>query len=583
MRNLREYLAALSRVGDVVTIEAEVDPRFELPEIHRRVIADNGPALLFKRVKGSPYPVVTNLFGTLNRVELAFGDRPKQFVRNAVNALDTLLPPTLGKLWGLRDLAAQGLKVGLRDVRNAPVLANCDSPARLSELPLITQWPEDGGPFVTLPLVHTQHPVTGKPNLGMYRAQRYDDGLMGMHWQIHRGGGNHYYEAEKRNQPLPVTLMIGGPPALILAAIAPLPEDIPELLMASLVVGDRLDMVRVPDHPYPIVAECEFAITGFVPPHERRIEGPFGDHYGYYSLAHDYPVFHAQKVYHRPDAIYPATVVGKPRQEDFYIGDYLQEMLSPLFSVVMPSVKSLLTYGETGFHSLAAATVKDRYPREAMVSGFRILGEGQLSLTKFLMVTDGDIPLRPFRDLMAYFVARTDFASDLFIFANVAQDTLDYTGPKVNEGSKAIWLALGEPKRQCPVEFVGDLPQGFANPTPFCPGVLCIEGSPYAEEPDQKERLAQVESLADWPLVFLVDDARCAAREEDFLWTIFTRFEPAADITAKATTLRRFHVGFEGPVVIDCRMKPWYPDVVEADDETVALVDKRWGEYFPKG
>ncbi|MBC7542111.1 MAG: UbiD family decarboxylase [Candidatus Sericytochromatia bacterium] len=581
MRNLRQFIDALRHERDLVTITAEVDPYLEIAEIHRRVIAEGGPALLFTNVKGSKFPVVTNLFGTLKRVELAFGERPKAFVRRGVEALDTLMPPTFGAVWNLRDLAAEGLKIGLKQITRPPVLQARQPSPKLTELPLLQLWPEDGGHFVTLPLVYTEHPDTGKHNLGMYRIQRFDDTTTGIHWQIHKGGGYHYHAAEQKNQALPVTLMIGGPPALMLAAIAPLPEDIPELLLASLLLGEKLSMSRVPDHPLPVVADCEFAITGRVPPRERRPEGPFGDHYGYYSLKHDYPVFHVDQVYHRPDAIFPATVVGKPRQEDYFIGDYLQELLHPLFHIVMPSVRDLWTYGETGFHSLAAARVKDRYPREALVSGFRILGEGQLSLTKILMLTDGDIDLRRFRDLMAYFVARTDFTRDLFVFANVAQDTLDYTGPSVNEGSKAIWLALGEPRRQCPGTFVGSLPSGFANPRAFCPGVLVIEGAPYGEEPDQKDRLAQTDSLADWPMVFLVDDSACVAREEDFLWTVFTRFEPAHDMTAKAMPVTRLHLGFEPPVVIDCRMKPWYPGVVEPTAETVVQVDRRWGDYFP--
>lgn len=581
MRHLRPYLDRLRQERDLVTITAPVDPHLEIAEIHRRVIAEGGPALLFTNVKGSPFPVVTNLFGTAKRVDLAFGERPKAFIRRAVEAMDTLLPPTLGKLWGVRDLAAEGLKVGLKTVTHPPVLRHVQQPPRLTELPLLQLWPQDGGAFVTLPLVYTQHPRTGKHNLGMYRIQRYDDTTTGIHWQIHKGGGYHYHAAEQMNQPLPVTLMIGGPPALILSAIAPLPEDIPELLLASLVLGERLAMGKSPDHPLPVVAECEFAITGYVPPRERRPEGPFGDHYGYYSLQHDYPVFHAERLYHRPDAIYPATVVGKPRQEDFYIGDYLQELLHPLFHIVMPSVRDLWTYGETGFHSLAAAVVNDRYPREALVSGFRILGEGQLSLTKFLMLTDAPLKLNRFRELMAHFVARSDFRRDLFILSHVSQDTLDYTGPRVNEGSKAIWLALGDPIRTCPAAFTGDLPAGFANPRPFCPGVLVVEGVPYADETDQKARLAKVPALADWPLVLMVDDSRCVEREEDFLWTVFTRFEPAADITASRIKLNRFHVGFEPPVVIDCRMKPWYPEVVAPTADTVDLVNRRWGEYFP--
>ena len=341
-RNLRTFLDQLARERDLITIEAEVDPYLELAEIHRRVIAEGGGALLFRRVKGSRYPVVTNLFGTARRIELAFGQKPEALVREVVHVVESLLPPRPAQLWGHRSLALEALKLGTRRTRRAPVLEVIDRPARLDELPILTTWQEDGGAFVTLPLVYTEHPQTRKHNLGMYRIQRHDAQTTGIHWQIHKGGGFHYHEAEAANEPLPVTIFIGGPPALMLAAIAPLPEDVPELVLASVLAGEKIRMTREPyTHGHRLVAEAEFAIVGRVPPHERRPEGPFGDHYGYYSLRHDYPVFHAEAVCHRRDAIYPATVVGKPRQEDFFIGDYLQQLLSPLFPLVMPSVRDL--------------------------------------------------------------------------------------------------------------------------------------------------------------------------------------------------------------------------------------------------
>ena len=273
-------------------------------------------------------------------------------------------------------------------------------------MPALQLWPEDGGPFVTLPLVYTEHPDGHGHNLGMYRMQVHGPATTGMHWQIGKGGGFHYQLAEQRGQALPVTVFLGGPPALMLSAIAPLPENVPELLLASLIAGRRLPLVEGAA-PHPLVADAEFALIGEVAPHVRQPEGPFGDHYGYYSLQHDYPVFNVRRLAHRHDAIYPATVVGKPRQEDFFIGDLLQDLLSPLFPLVMPAVSQLWSYGETGYHSLAAAVVKERYRREAMSSAFRILGEGQLSLTKFLLLTDqrrrparlpGDADARPGAD-----------------------------------------------------------------------------------------------------------------------------------------------------------------------------------------
>ncbi|HWW77944.1 MAG TPA: UbiD family decarboxylase, partial [Pyrinomonadaceae bacterium] len=449
-RNLRSFLELLRREGDLVEVGAEVDPFLELAEIHRRVIERGGPALLFRRVKGSRYPVVTNLFGAERRIERAFGPKPEALVRRAVHVAESLLPPKPAALWRERALALEALKLGTKKVKGGPVTEVVDRPARLDELPVLTTWQEDGGPFFTLPLVYTEHPATGKHNLGMYRMQRFDAKTTGMHWQIHKGGGFHYHEAEASDKALPVTMFLGGPPALILSAIAPLPEDVPELVLASVLAGEKIRVTDSPleGHPHRLVAEAEFALVGNVPPRVRRPEGPFGDHYGYYSLRHDYPVFNVEAVFRRRDAIYPATVVGKPRQEDFFIGDYLQKLLSPLFPLVMPSVRDLWTYGETGFHSLAAAVVRERYAREALVSAFRILGEGQLSLTKFLILTDTPQDLRDFQQLLAHVLARFRPESDLFVFSQLSMDTLDYTSGTVNRGSKAVLLGLGEAARE---------------------------------------------------------------------------------------------------------------------------------------
>ena len=581
--NLRDYLDLLRRHDQLLTIDEPVDPHLEIAEVHRRVIARGGPALLFTKVKGSAFPVVTNLFGTNQRLELAFGQRPLDFVRDLVDLVENAMPPTLAALWQRRSLLALGLHVGLKTMRGGPILDCCQQPARLTTLPLLTSWHSDGGPFVTLPLVYTEHPDGLGHNLGMYRIQRYDDTTTGIHWQIHKGGGFHYHAAEAKNQALPLTLYIGGPPALMLAAIAPLPENIPELLLASLLQGKKLRMVDDPRGGHRLGAEAEFAIKGMVPPHLRRPEGPFGDHYGYNSLQHDYPVFQATHLYHRKDAIYPATVVGRPRQEDYFIGDFLQELLSPLFPLVMKGVVQLKTFGETGFHCLAAARVTDRYPREAFAAGLRILGEGQLSLTKFLLVTDGSIDVADFPRLWKHILERIDWSRDLFVFANVSQDTLDYTGPSVNKGSKAMMLGLGrDQRRELPGEFHGNLPDSCCRPTTFLPGTLVVEGAAYESEPDLASRLAQHQGVADWPVIILVDStAEATVSLQEFLWTVFTRFEPAADIHGRAESVRRFHVGLEAPVVFDCRMKPWYTEVLEVDPKTRGLVDGKFDAIVP--
>ncbi|MCA1766269.1 MAG: UbiD family decarboxylase [Desulfobulbaceae bacterium] len=582
IKDLRDFIAILRKNGELIEIDAEVDPYLEIAEIHRRVISMGGPALLFTNVKGSRFPVVTNLFGSSRRLDLAFGRRPLDYVAELVKAAGELTP-TLKKLWSIKGILAQTAKIGTTTVRKAPILEECMIPPRLGELPMLTSWQTDGGPFVTLPLVYTEHPGGRGHNLGMYRIHRYDDTTTGIHWQIHKGGGFHYYEAEQRGENLPLSLFIGGPPALMLAAIAPLPENIPELMIASLLMGGKFPLAKDPLGGHKLPAFAEFVAKGYVPPRQRRPEGPFGDHYGYNSLKHDYPVFHVERLYHRRDAIYPATVVGRPRQEDFYIGDFLQDLLSPLFPLVMSGVKQLKTYGETGFHCLAAARVTNRYPREAFAGGLRILGEGQLSLSKFLILTDGDIDVSDFKKLWVHVLERVDWQGDFFVFANVSQDTLDYTGPSVNKGSKAMLMGLGEESRRVlPRNFTGQLIPGCTNPQVYLPGTLVVQGSGYQLDPDLPKKIAAHEPLADWPVVLLVDDTRAATESlQEFLWSFFTRFEPAADIHAAATTLTRFHPGLTPPIVFDCRMKPWYPRILEVDEPTRTKVDEKIGRILP--
>jgi UbiD family decarboxylase len=583
VRDLRAFLEILRREGELVEVDAEVDPSLEIAEVHRRVIAAGGPALLFRRPKGYDIPVVTNLFGTERRVDLAFGPRPERFVADAVRLSHELVPPTLAKVWAERGFFSQALKIGTRRVGRAPVAEVVSSPPRIDRIPMLKSWPEDGGDFVTLPLVYTEHPVDHRHNLGMYRIQRHSDSTTGMHWQIGKGGGFHHHVARQRGENLPVTLFVGGPPALTVAAIAPLPENVPELLLASLLVGERLALADSPvGHPHRVVADAEFAFQGHVRPDELAPEGPFGDHYGYYSLRHDYPVFHVDALCRRKDAIWPATVVGKPRQEDVFIGDYLQRLLSPLFPVVMPNVKDLWSYGETGYHALAGAVVDERYRREAMQAAFRILGEGQLSLTKFLWVVGRPVDLRRPKEVLEHLLARFHPETDLYVFSNLSMDTLDYTGPEVNLGSKGVMLGLGDPWRELPRAFSGSLPVGIETVATFCAGVLLVQGRGHREDPAFVANLPRL--FPEWPLVVAVDDALATARSDTrFLWTVFTRFEPAADLYSASSRVVRHHVVHEGTIAIDARFKASYPGELLCDPETRATVDRRWSEYFPGG
>lgn len=580
---LRSYLDTLLSEKELHIIEEEVDPCLELAEIQRRVVAGQGPALLFTRVRGTRFPVVTNMFGTRRRIEIAFGEDPARFIRRLAQAAERLVPARLTDLFQFRDLAKTALRLAPRKCRAGPVLDNIVQPPRLQDLPQVKSWPDDGGPFLTLPLVYTEHPLTGKGNLGMYRNQIYDDRTLGMHFQIHRGGGFHYHAAEQTGHALPANLLLGGPPALILSAIAPLPENVPELTLASLLQGGQLHVVRDPKiSPLPVVAESDFALIGRIPPGVRRLEGPFGDHYGYYSLAHEYPVFEVEKMCYRKNAIFPATVVGRPRQEDHYIGEYLQDLFAPVFPLVLNGVLKVWAYDDAGVHPLAAAVVRERYRKEAFMAALRILGEGQLSLTKVLIATDAVVDLREFRKVLVHVLARADFATDLFVFSNVSQDTLDYSSRTLNEGSKAVLLGLGEARYALAAEPREALRNPrFRSQAVYAPGVLVVSGPAWREGDDAVAQLLEEPGVQPFRLVCLVDDAEDAVRDDaSFLWTIFTRFEPAADLHSRSATVRRYHVQFTAPLVFDCRVKPWYPPLVAPHPETIARVDALWPKIF---
>jgi len=582
-KNLRTFIEQLWREKEIVEISVEVDPYLELAEIHRRVVEEGGPALLFTRVKGSKFPVVSNLFGTVRRMEMAMGPKPEAIIQSAIKAMDKLMPPKIKNLWDERSWLLSIARCGLRQVpaNRAPVLGASMTKVNLHELPVLTSWQDDGGAFFTLPLVYTEKPGAREHNLGMYRLQVFSENQTGMHWQIHKGGGFHHYEAERANQALPVTVFLGGPPALTIAAITALPEMLPELLYASFLLGDKLDLVQVEGHAHPLVAEAEFALCGEVPPHVRKSEGPFGDHYGYYSLTHDFPVFNIQNIYHRKDAIYPATIVGIPRQEDYYIGEWMQELLSPIFPVLMPGVKSLWTYAEAGFHTLCGAVVRESYFREALAHCFRILGEGQLSLTKVLLVTDVNLDLKDFPRLLENILQRMNPARDLIIIHDTAMDTLDYTGRKYNQGSKAIMLGLGDPVRQLPLEYSGGTLPGINKIKEYCAGCLLVSGADYASQPNLAGEIIEhgPSALASWPLVILVDDVNAIVDQTAFLWTVFTRFDPVLDIYAQQT-MQRNAIQYQFPIIIDARMKPEYPAALTPREDIVKRVDQRWNQFF---
>ena len=577
--NLTVFLALLRQHKQLVEIETEVDACLEIAEVHRRVIAAGGPALLFTNVKGKNFPVVTNLFGSARRVELAFGGDTLANMARLVNLLHNL-PPQIGDLWRERQLLTRLLRLG---TRRGKTQLFCAPRPDVTQLPALTSWHSDGGAFLTLPLVHSRDLVNHKDNLGIYRMQLYAPDEMGMHFQIGKGGGYHLYQAEQLGRELEVNVYLGGPPALILAAIAPLPENVPELLLCSLLLGKKLPCAINPHGKLDLLNEVEFCLSGIVPAGVRRSEGPFGDHYGYNSLRHDFPVFRPRALFYKKNAVFPATVVGKPRQEDFFLGDYLQKLLLPLIPLVMPGVRDLWSYGETGYHSLAACVLRERHAREALSTAFRILGEGQLALTKFLLCVDQDVDLQDFKALLTHILSRVDFNTDLHIFARTAMDTLDYSSAQLNKGSKGVLMGLGAARRTLPTALPQLDEQVVHKQGMFCPGCLVVQSYAHAEQPQIYEQVLAQQNLTDWPLLVLTDDAERALQSTGaFLWTTFTRFNPATDIHARRIEHRQHKLTYTPPLLIDARLKSWFPPELFCDAETKKLVDDRWKAYFPQ-
>ena len=606
-RNLRACLTDLERTGQLVRIESEIDPNLEAAEIQRRVYAAGGPALLFTRVKGTTFPMASNLFGTLDRARFLFRDSLESIRRLVELKADP--GRALKHLWRYRGLPFLLNRMRPKFVRRGPILAHTCS---LSQLPALKCWPLDGGPFITLPQVYTEHPDHPgwqKSNLGMYRVQlagnEYVLGLeVGLHYQIHRGIGVHHAAAISRGEPLRVAVIVGGPPALALAAVMPLPEGLPELSFAGVLGGRRLAMVAgdasVRSHPsLPFPAEADFVLLGTIDRTLTKPEGPFGDHLGYYSLAHPFPVMRVEKVYHRADAIWPFTVVGRPPQEDTTFGQLIHELTGPAIPSVIPGLHAVHAVDAAGVHPLLLAIGSERYvpyagrrtPMELLTTASAILGQGQLSLAKYLFIAaKEDDPSLDIHDIAAFFrhvLERADWQTDLHFHTRTTIDTLDYSaGMGLNAGSKLVVAVAGPKRRELATTVPAELrlPEGFDQPRIALPGVLVVRGAmPRAGSVnDGWPTVANASgSLADpFPLIVVVDDSEFAARTlNNFLWTTFTRSDPANDVHGVGSFVEKKHWGCRGPLVIDARLKAHMPPPLESDP----AVSRRVDSLFAKG
>jgi 4-hydroxy-3-polyprenylbenzoate decarboxylase len=585
-KSLAECVSDLEKHGHLLRIKEEVDPYLEMAAIHLKVYKEQGPAIFFEKIKGSKFPAVSNLFGTLARSKFMFRDslgHVEQLVGLRNDPIKALKNPFSYAGAGLTAISALPMSLKL--------FKSSFEKTTISELPQIVNWPMDGGPFVTMPQVYTEDvdkPGIMNANLGMYRIQLagneyLKDKEIGLHYQIHRGIGVHQSKANAKGIPLKVSIFIGGPPSHPLAAVMPLPEGLSEMTFAG-ALGNRRFRYFYDEEGFCISADADFIITGTVYPKETKPEGPFGDHLGYYSLTHPFPLMKVHQVYHRKDAIWSFTVVGRPPQEDTSFGALIHEITGSALPQEIHGLKEVNAVDAAGVHPLLFAIGSERYtpylndrrPQEILTIANHILGKNQLSLAKYLFIgareddeklDTHDIPL-----FLQHILERIDFRTDLHFYTNTTIDTLDYSGEGLNAGSKVVMAAAGKIKRRLSTQ----LPFNFSLPAEFgtykfvLPGILMLNAPVYQDADRTAESLTLLGNhlleldLTEIALIILCDDAEFAARTvNNMVWVTFTRSNPATDIYGVGSFVKNKHWGCTGPLIIDSRKKPHHaPELI---------------------
>lgn len=601
--SLEACLIDLEKNGHLVRVKEEVDPYLEMAAIHLRVYEAKGPAILFENVKGSRFRAVSNIFGTL--------DRSKFIFRNTIESVQKLIELKNDPIKALKS-PLQNAAAGLAALKALPLKNPWTKPVMyeeisISDLPLIHHWPMDGGAFVTLPQVYTEdidQPGIMKANLGMYRIQLTGndyakDKEIGLHYQLHRGIGVHQTKANAKGQPLKVSCYVGGPPSHTLSAVMPLPEGISEMTFAGVLGGRRFRYTY--EDGFCISTDADFVITGEVYPGENKPEGPFGDHLGYYSLQHEFPLMRVHKVYARKNAIWPFTVVGRPPQEDTSFGELIHEITGAAIPQEIPGLKEVHAVDAAGVHPLLLAVGSERYtpytptkqPAELLTIANHVLGTGQLSLAKFLFIAADDknqLSTHPVQPFLEYVLERINLQRDVHFYTNTTIDTLDYSGTGLNTGSKVVFAAYGEPIRELATEIpsvLNELTQ-FENPKLVMRGVIAIKTKPFTNYQTVKEEMKMLnyqlhdstDELKGIAMLVVCDDADfVSANLRNYLWVTYTRCNPSHDIHGIRESVINKHWGCEGPLVIDARIKPHHAPTVEKDP----AVEKRVDRLFAKG
>ena len=609
--SLETCLLDLERSGQLLRIKEEVDPFLEMAAIHLRIFEQKGPAILFEKVKGSKFRAASNIFGTLERSEFIFRDTlpsVKQLIDIKINPLAAIQNP-------IKSLAALPAAINALPNKNPiskPVLFE---EINISDLPLIHHWPMDGGAFVTLPQVYTEDadkPGIGNSNLGMYRIQLNGNDYIlnkeiGLHYQLHRGIGVHQTKANKKGLPLKVSCFVGGPPAHSVAAVMPLPEGMSEMNFAGVLAGKRFGYTYVDG--FCISTDADFVITGEVFPGENKPEGPFGDHLGYYSLQHPFPVMKVHKVYARKNAIWAFTVVGRPPQEDTSFGQLIHKITGSAVSNEIPGLKEVHAVDAAGVHPLLLAIGSERYtpflenkkPAEILTIANHILGTGQLSLAKFIWITAEakkskekseikvidtnakSLDVNNVPEFLQYMLSRMDFSNDLHFYTNTTMDTLDYSGDGLNSGSKLVLAAYGDERRNLATAVPEKISALHANAQLIMPGVIAVNAATTSISSIQEklkglgENLLEKEGVA---MIIITEDATWMAAEfNNFIWATFTRTNPAKDIDGVDSYTINKHWGCKGPLILDATIKKHHAPAVVKDTEVEKKVTELLSKY----
>lgn len=600
-KSLEACIRDLDKTGQLIRIKEEVDPYLEMSSIQLRAYEKGAPAILFEKIKGCEFRALSNLFGDVNRSKFLFRDTMDMVQRIALLKKDPILAlknPTKYFSTPKHLLNALPRKISKRSAGLVETT--------IDKLPQITCWKNDGGPYVTLPIVYTEdadQPGWMKSNMGMYRIQLGGNDFIqneeiGLHYQIHRGIGVHQSKANAKGLPLKVSIFVGGPPSLSFSAVMPLPEGLPEFAFAGMLGGKR--MRYFVEDGYTVCADADFVITGEVMPHDVKPEGPFGDHLGYYSLTHDFPLMKVHKVYHKKEAIWPFTVVGRPPQEDTSFGAMIHELAGETVKLELPGVKAVHAVDASGVHPLLFAIGSERYtpyvkhrePAEILTQANHILGFGQMSLAKFLFIAaeedNKDLNIHEESAFLHHILERVDWERDLHFYTKTSMDTLDYSGEGLNTGSKVVVAAAGDKRRDLLDDFQAkvEFPEGVTKGKLVAPGILALSCSAFesyesAEKEMAKWSIAIKEILGDQmdslPLLLMCDDADFVSETyNNFLWTTFTRANPSHDIYGIDSYTHKKHWACKGSLMIDTRIKPHHAPPLILEDQ----VEKRVDEIF---